>query len=89
MRPTPTRSPTKGGKRVPQKTTPKETKTRTKVDIEKRRYRPGTVALREIRKYQKSTELLIRKLPFARLVCKVDLGQGSRRRYYSYSLYQH
>mmetsp|Transcript_11159 Transcript_11159/g.18236 ORF Transcript_11159/g.18236 Transcript_11159/m.18236 type:complete len:135 (+) Transcript_11159:79-483(+) len=33
-----------------------------------RRYRPGTVALREIRKYQKSTALLIRKLPFARLV---------------------
>ena len=27
------------------------------------RYRPGTVALREIRRYQKSTELLIRKLP--------------------------
>ncbi|KNC51306.1 histone [Thecamonas trahens ATCC 50062] len=32
------------------------------------RYRPGTVALREIRKYQKSTELLIRRLPFQRLV---------------------
>ena len=29
-----------------------------------RRYRLGTVALREIRRYQKSTELLIRKLPF-------------------------
>ncbi|KAF9004606.1 hypothetical protein BDQ17DRAFT_401549 [Cyathus striatus] len=28
------------------------------------RFRPGTVALREIRRYQKSTELLIRKLPF-------------------------
>jgi histone H3 len=28
------------------------------------RFRPGTVALREIRKFQKSTELLIRKLPF-------------------------
>ena len=28
------------------------------------RYKPGTVALREIRKYQKSTDLLIRKLPF-------------------------
>merc|ERR1711947_45731 len=28
------------------------------------RYRPGTVALREIRRYQKSTELLIRNLPF-------------------------
>jgi hypothetical protein len=26
------------------------------------RYRPGTVALREIRKYQKSTDLLIRKV---------------------------
>ena len=32
------------------------------------RFRPGTVALREIRKYQKTTELLIRKLPFQRLV---------------------
>ena len=32
------------------------------------RFRPGTVALREIRKYQKNTELLIRKLPFQRLV---------------------
>lgn len=35
------------------------------------RYRPGTVALREIRRYQKSTELLIRKLPFARYVREV------------------
>lgn len=45
----------------------------------KRRFRPGIVALREIRKYQKGTELLIRKLPFQRLVreiagqIKVDL----------------
>ena len=31
-------------------------------------YRPGTVALREIHRYQKSTELLIRRLPFQRLV---------------------
>ena len=30
------------------------------------RYRPGTVALREIRRFQKSTELLIRRLPFQR-----------------------
>ena len=36
------------------------------------RYRPGTVALREIRKYQKSTELLIRKLPFSRLVKEIS-----------------
>ena len=37
----------------------------------KRRFRPGTVALREIRKYQKSTELLIRKVPFQRLVREI------------------
>jgi histone H3 len=35
------------------------------------RYRPGTVALREIRKYQKSTDLFIRKLPFQRLVREI------------------
>ena len=35
------------------------------------RYRPGTVALREIRKHQKSTDLLIRKLPFQRLVREI------------------
>ncbi|KAH8046422.1 hypothetical protein JL721_12398 [Aureococcus anophagefferens] len=35
------------------------------------RYRPGTVALREIRRYQKSTELLVRKLPFQRLVREI------------------
>ncbi|CEM05805.1 unnamed protein product [Vitrella brassicaformis CCMP3155] len=41
------------------------------------RYRPGTVALREIRKYQKSTDLLLRKLPFRRLVkeiCQEQVG---------------
>ena len=35
------------------------------------RYHPGTVALREIQRYQKSTELLIRKLPFQRLVREI------------------
>ena len=35
------------------------------------RYRPGTVALREIRRYQKSTDLLIRKAPFQRLVREI------------------
>ncbi|XP_056154856.1 histone H3-like centromeric protein A [Lampris incognitus] len=36
-----------------------------------RRFRPGTRALMEIRKYQKTTNLLIRKAPFARLVREV------------------
>ena len=35
------------------------------------RYHPGTVALREIRKYQKSTDLLIAKAPFRRLVREI------------------
>ena len=40
------------------------------------RYWPGTVILREIRRYQKSTELLICKLLFQRLVCKILQGYG-------------
>ena len=40
------------------------------------RYWPGTVTLREIRRYQKSTELLIRKLPFQHLVCEILQGYG-------------
>lgn len=43
----------------------------TPLKRKKHRYRPGTVALREIRKYQKSTDLLIRKLPFQRLVREI------------------
>ncbi|KAK8034804.1 putative histone 3 [Apiospora rasikravindrae] len=39
----------------------------------RRRYRPGTVALREIRRLQGNTDLLIRKLPFARLVREVAM----------------
>ena len=35
------------------------------------KFKPGTVALREIRKFQKSTDLLIRKLPFQRLVREI------------------
>ncbi|CAH1763667.1 7351_t:CDS:2, partial [Entrophospora sp. SA101] len=36
-----------------------------------RRYKPGTVALREIRQYQKTTNLLLRKLPFSRVVREI------------------
>lgn len=41
---------------------------RAELDKKKRRYRPGTLALKEIRRFQKTTDLLIRKMPFARLV---------------------
>jgi len=47
------------------------------------RYRPGTVALREIRKFQKSTELLIRKLPFQRLVREISTEFKSDLRFQS------
>ncbi|XP_044275335.1 histone H3-like centromeric protein A [Varanus komodoensis] len=39
----------------------------------RRRYRPGQRAMLEIRRYQKSTNLLIRKLPFARVVREICL----------------
>ena len=47
------------------------------------RYRPGTVALRQIRKYQKSTDLLIRKLPFQRLVREIAHDFKSNLRFQS------
>jgi histone H3 len=40
------------------------------------RFCPGTVALREIRKFQKTTNLLIRKTPIQRLVRKLILKFG-------------
>ena len=51
--------------------TGKAPRTQVNASTKKRRhqrYRPGTVALREIRRYQKSSELLIRRTPFQRLV---------------------
>ena len=50
------------------------------------RYRPGTVALREIRRYQKSTDLLIRKLPFSRLVREIAQDFKQDLRYQSTSV---
>mmetsp|Transcript_4675 Transcript_4675/g.8077 ORF Transcript_4675/g.8077 Transcript_4675/m.8077 type:complete len:145 (-) Transcript_4675:557-991(-) len=52
----------------------------------KKRFRPGTVALREIRKYQKSTALLIRKLPFARLVKQITENFATDKRWQGIAL---
>lgn len=41
----------------------------------RRRYRPGTVAIRDIRKYQNTTHLLIPKAPFQRLVKEIIVEQ--------------
>ena len=40
----------------------------------KRRFRPGTVALREIWQYQTSTDLLIRRAPFQRVIYEIIQG---------------
>lgn len=50
------------------------------------RYRPGTVALREIRKYQKTTDLLIRKLPFQRIVKEIAHEAKPQMRFQSSAL---
>ena len=42
------------------------------------RYRPGTVALREIRRYQKSTDLMIPKLPYQKLIREITVDQGKK-----------
>nr|XP_033771279.1 histone H3-like centromeric protein A isoform X1 [Geotrypetes seraphini] len=71
MRPSSHRRKTRTPRRVtppapPPVPSPQRRRARTR-----RRYRPGTRALMEIRKYQKSTELLLRKLPFSRLVQEI------------------
>ena len=45
------------------------------------RYRPGTVALREIRRYQKTTNLLIPRAPFLRLVREIAMDFKSYLRF--------
>ena len=60
-----------GGKHTAKKLAAKSKRTQGGSIKKPHRFRPGTVALREIRRYQKSTELLIRKLPFQRLVREI------------------
>merc|ERR1719389_685789 len=58
-------------KHIAHKAAAKKTQQATSGVKRAHRFRPGTVALREIRRFQKSTELLIRKLPFQRLVREI------------------
>jgi histone H3/H4 len=43
----------------------------TRKVIKQRRQRPGSLALRDIRRYQKTTEQLILRVAFERLACKI------------------
>ena len=70
------RKQTSTGGKAPRKSIASKTAARKSAPIEMgikkpHRYRPGTVALREIRKFQKSTDLLIRKLPFQKVVREI------------------
>lgn len=51
-----------------------------------RRYRPGTVALREIRRYQNTTHLLIPRLPFQRLIREITIQYKTDIRYQAVAL---
>lgn len=66
------KSAARAGKRPPKRLSTPAKDMQPQAPVKKpRRMRPGTVALREIRRYQKSTDLLIRKLPFQRLVREI------------------
>jgi len=58
----------KKGKTTAPKTAPKEIQGKIKKPKKPHKFRPGTVALREIRRYQKEIDLLAPKLPFSRAV---------------------
>ena len=47
------------------------------------KYRPGAYALREIRHYQKGSVLLIRKLPFQRLIREIAMDLRPELRFQS------
>ncbi|GKT34343.1 Histone H3/CENP-A like protein [Aduncisulcus paluster] len=51
-----------------------------------RKFKPGTVAIREIKKFQKSTDLLMRKAPFQRLVRAIAVGIRSDLRFQAQAL---
>lgn len=52
----------------------------------KHKFRPGTVALREIKKYQKATELLLAKAPFQRFVRAICDGIDGQLRFQANAL---
>ena len=52
----------------------------------KKRTRPGVKALREIRQYQKTTDLLLRRLPFQRLVREIAIQFKSNLRFHAQAL---
>ena len=74
------------GKKAPGKTTPTmlaQACAKGRLQYKKKLYRPGTLALKEIRHYQKTTDLLIRRAPFIRLCKEVSQDMGFLYRFQS------
>ena len=69
--------------KVPKIFPKKNRKIGRKKELKRFRFRPGMKALREIRHYQKTTNLLINKLPFQRLVREIAQGLTSDIRFQS------
>ena len=68
------RMKTAATKKQPKSKTGKMSKASEKGEGKKRRFRPGTVALREIKRYQKKTDSLLPRAPFQRLVRSISDG---------------
>ena len=75
-----------GGKRSTKQLATKAARTAAGGVKKPHRFRPGTVALREIRKYQKSSDLLVKKLPFQRLVREIAQNYKPDTRFQSEAL---
>ncbi len=69
--------PSTSASKTPRQRLPEKHQPLVKKTPKKRRYRPGTLALREIRAYQKSTDLLIPRLSFARLIKEIASEKSS------------
>ena len=64
---------------APKQRTKRIKRTHPEYKRKKRRARPGTVALREIRQYQASTDMLLLRLPFSRIVREIANQYRSNR----------
>ncbi|KAK4916763.1 centromeric DNA-binding histone H3-like protein cse4, partial [Elasticomyces elasticus] len=74
---------------IAQRTKQARPSTATQPERKKRRYKPGTLALREIRRYQSTTDLLLLKLPFQRLVreiCQDNIPASREFRWQSHAI---
>ena len=69
------------GAKAPRKSKGGKRKSASQSEGKKHRWHPGTVAIREIKRYQKTTNLLLRRAPFSRLVRELAERQKEQLRF--------